>query len=151
MLTYFSKEHNLMKIFKITFLLYVTMIIQSCNNINNEPFVFQAELIENYSAEIIKESKVEFIKWEKDKSFFRLATNRIQENQKITSIKCDFENGLYRFIFILSPDNWRDPHPFKSQIIDFCVTGLPTGKIKIAVSLNYGDIQLKEYIISLNR
>lgn len=127
------------------------MLIQSCNNINNEPLVFQAELIESHSADLIKESKVEFIKRENEKSFFRLATNRIQENQNITSIKCDFENGIYRFIFILSPDNWGDPHPFKSQIIDYCVTGLPTGKIKIAVSLNYGDIPLKEYFISLNR
>ncbi len=140
-----------MNTLKIAFLLYIAMIIQSCNNINNEPIIFQAELTETHSVDLIKENKVEFIKWEKGKSYFSLATNRIQENQKITSIKCDFENGIYRFIFILSPDNWGDPHPFNSQIIDYCVTGLPTGKIKIAVSLNYGDIPLKEYIISLNR
>ncbi|MDE6654355.1 MAG: hypothetical protein K2K37_08230, partial [Muribaculaceae bacterium] len=113
--------------------------------------VYQGECIGSQPADTIKESKVEFIKWENGKSFFRLSTNRIQENQKVTSIQCNFEDGIYRFIIMLSPDNWLDPHPFCYQTVDYYIIGLPAGKIKISVSLNSGEIPLEEYNVSLVR
>lgn len=135
------------------FLLTITVFIlfQSCRNENNEPIIYQAQYIgKDYLDEEIHESYVEFVKREDEKTFFKLITNRIQENQKISSVKCDLENGVYRFVFLLSPDNWLDPHPFKSQTVDFSVSGLPKGVINIAVSLNYGDIPLMQnYILIL--
>lgn len=132
-------------------LLTITIFIlfQSCRNENNEPIIYQAQYIGTvYLDDVIHESYVEFVKREDEKIFFKLITNRIQENQKISSVKCDLENGVYRFVFLLSPDNWGDPHPFKSQMVDFSITGLPNGVIDIAVSLNYGDIPLmQDYIL----
>ena len=124
------------------FLLTITVFIlfQSCRNENNEPIIYQAQYIgKDYLDEEIHESYVEFIKREDEKQY-----------QKISSVKCDLENGVYRFVFLLSPDNWLDPHPFKSQTVDFSVSGLPKGVINIAVSLNYGDIPLMQnYILIL--
>lgn len=135
-------------------LIILLMTTSSCKNDEYEFFEYPVKYIESSEIPAISKSLMTYLCYEEGYCYLQLKTNRIQENQTINTIKCVYEKGIhqkgvYRFIFLLSPDNWTDPQPYCSREINFAVKGLPKGMINIAVSINYGEIPLSEYSLAI--